>query len=236
MTDVLDSLLAGQALWHCRETRTASEAACVASGYERLDQALPGGGWPRSTLIEALCSDSGIGELRLFMPALASLAAAHSGTIVWVGAPYQPYAPALQQWGLDVSRVLLIQPQTVADVRWATAEALASSSVIAVLSWLPVLDIQESRRLQLAAASGDSLAVVFRPGSARQQTSAAGLRLALQAGSLGTEVDLFKVRGARPKRISDYEGLSTTSAHSNRYLWAPFVRSPDLNQQQTAPG
>ncbi len=236
MTEALDKLLARQAVWHCRETTGVSEASSIASGYARLDEALPSGGWPSRTLIEVLCSDAGIGELRLFMPALIQLAKARSGSIVWVGAPYQPYAPALQQWGLDVSRVLLVQPTTRADTLWATAEALTSTSVIAVLSWLPALDIQESRRLQLAAASGQSLAVTFRPGSARQQTSAAGLRLALQAGSLGTEVDLFKVRGARPKRISDYEGLAAEGSSSYRYLRQPFATPSGANHYSHAPG
>ncbi len=206
MSDSLDTLLANQKVWHCRETPGVANEQAVPSGYAKLDRKLPQAGWPRGTLIEVLTNETGIGELRLLMPALAGLAATELGTIVWVGAPYQPYAPALQQWGVEARRVLLIQPETVADALWATAEALSSPGVLAVLGWLPQLNIRDSRRLQLAAASGRSLAFVFRPAQARQQTSAASLRLALQAGSRGTEIDLFKVRGARPCRIGDYEG------------------------------
>lgn len=209
--DVLKKLLERQTLWHCRagqplldETRS-TEASTVATGYSRLDKYLPKGGWPLQNLIEVLSSDSGIGELRLFMPALASLAAEREGYIVWVDTPYQPYAPALQHWGIDPSRLLLVRPQTIRDVLWATHEVLASKRVLAVFGWLPALDIKDSRRLQLAATRGSALSVLFRPGSARRQTSAASLRLALHAGSKGTEIDFFKIRGMRPQRIFDYE-------------------------------
>lgn len=208
MNEALQELLTGQSVWRCRESRQAlagGGASTVTSGYRALDRYLPGGGWPLNSLMEVLVSDSGIGELRLLMPALAELAANRDGYIVWVAPPYMPYAPALTQWGIDVSRVLLIHSSQVNDVLWATGEALASGSALAVLSWLPDMDVGETRRLQLAAASAKSWAVAFRPGSARQQPSAATLRLALQAGSTGAEIDFFKIRGARPGRISGYD-------------------------------
>ncbi len=213
MNPALTKLLEERTVWRCRETSEdrlkdqANAAATLSTGYPRLDDYLPGGGWPRDALVEVLSSDAGIGELRLFMPALAALAERQAGYIVWVSAPYQPYAPALAQWGLDVSRVLVIQSSEVNDSLWASAEALGSGSALAVLSWLPELDVSESRRLQLAAANGGSMAMVFRPASARSQSSAASLRLALQSGSQGTEVDFFKVRGARPKRICNYDNF-----------------------------
>jgi len=211
MSDVLQELLAGQAVWRCREsadglTAGAGTTPTVTTGYSVLDSYLPGGGWPLDSLMEVIVSESGIGELRLLMPALTELAANRDGHIVWVAPPYMPYAPALAQWGLDVARVLLIHSSQVDDVLWATGEALASGSALAVLSWMPEMDVAETRRLQLAASSAKSWAIAFRSdSSARHQSSAATLRLALQAGSKGTEIDFFKIRGARPRRISGYD-------------------------------
>ena len=237
MDSALETLLQQQSVWRCREGEPGLSAGSdasvssfvVASGYNKLDDYLPGGGWPRHALIEVLSGDSGIGELRLFMPALAALAARQPGYIVWIGAPYQAYAPALAQWGLDVSRVLVIQASQTRDVLWASAEALNSGSALAVLSWLPELDVTASRRLQLAAVKGRSMAVVFRPLSARQQSSAASLRMSLCHGSQGTEIDFFKVRGASPQRICNYDntqgfwpGLTpATPTHATRATSVP---------------
>ena len=204
----LDKLLAHNAIWRCGDTDNAPRPT-VSTGYAALDAVLPNGGWPRQTLIEVLSSSAGIGELRLLMPALSALLAERDGYLVWVGSPYQPYAPALLQWQIDAERVLLVNANRPSDVLWATGEALLSGSAVAVLGWVDTLDITASRRLSLAAEQGNSLAILFRPLTARQQSSAASLRLALAAGSDGTSVDLFKVSGARPCRVPAYEQATT---------------------------
>ena len=76
----LDSLLQHPAIWR---GRSAAQMAVVSSGYEALDEALPGGGWPRTGLIEILTSHSeagpaGIGELLVLMPAQKAREAAQS--------------------------------------------------------------------------------------------------------------------------------------------------------------
>ena len=206
MNDSLATLLEQQAVWRCRQSADGlGAAATLSTGYRALDRYLPGGGWPLNSLVEVLSGAAGIGELRLVMPALAELAATREGAIVWVGAPYQPYAPALAQWGLDVSRVLVIQPPGPEETLWAIGEALASGGALAVLGWLTDVDIRASRRLQLAASEGQSLGILYRPALARQQPSAAVLRLALKSGSTGPEVDIFKVRGAPAGRVFGYE-------------------------------
>jgi protein ImuA len=43
------------------------------TGFATLDQELPDAGWPKSTLIELLVQQAGIGELRLLRPALQVL-------------------------------------------------------------------------------------------------------------------------------------------------------------------
>ncbi len=175
------------------------------SGYPELDRHLPGGGWPLKALTEILIEQYGIGELRLLMPALARLISedaqldySEPGWIAWVAPPFQPYPPALQQCGIDLSRMLIVRPENPGEILWSAEQALSSGTCAAVLFWAERLDDQASRRLQLAAEKGHSWAIAFRPMAARTQPSAAALRLELHSGDDGTRVHIVKSRGGRP--------------------------------------
>ena len=204
----LDKLLENPRIWRGRNP--AQGMAGLASGYDRLDRHLPGGGWPQHALTEILTEHYGIGELRLLMPALATLSAedttadfAEPGWIAWVAPPFQPYPPALQQWGIDLSRMLIVRPKTDNEVLWSAEQALSSGTCAAVLLWPEQLDDQSSRRLQLAAEKGNSWAIAFRPLTARSEPSAAALRIELQANASGTCLSILKSRGGRPAVLHD---------------------------------
>ncbi len=182
----------------------------IATGYAALDQHLPGGGWPPDALTEVLTTRYGIGELRLLMPALAQLSSeaprqdfTEPGWIAWVAPPFQPYPPALQQCGVDLSRMLIVRPKEAGEILWSAEQALSSGTCGAVLLWPDTLDDQGSRRLQLAAEKGRSWAIAFRPLSARRQSSAAALRLELQSSAQGMRVHILKSRGGRPGVIPE---------------------------------
>lgn len=205
----LEKLLENPKVW--RGSSQVGIRTGLASGYPKLDRYLPGGGWPLEALTEILTGQYGIGELRLLMPALAQLSRdetqaqysdsaeyAEPGWIAWVAPPFQPYAPALQQCGIDLSRLLIVRPKDDSELLWSAEQALSSGTCAAVLVWPTSLDDQASRRLQLAAEKGHSWAIAFRPLSARQQPSAAALRLELQSTQQGTRVHILKSRGGRP--------------------------------------
>jgi len=205
----LSDLLENPRIW--RGSGQFSARTGLASGYPRLDRCLPGGGWPLEALTEILIGQYGIGELRLLMPALAELSTeeapgkygdhsehAEPGWIAWIDPPFQPYAPALQQSGIDLSRMLIVRPKDDSELLWSAEQALSSGTCAAVLLWPDKLDDQGSRRLQLAAEKGHSWAIAFRPLSARQQPSAASLRLELTSTGKGTRVHILKSRGGRP--------------------------------------
>jgi len=181
----LEKLLENPRVW--RGSCQASARAGLASGYPKLDRCLPGGGWPQQALTEILTDQYGIGELRLLMPALAELSTEEThygeqrepGWLAWIAPPFQPYPPALQQSGIDLSRMLIVRPKDDSDLLWSAEQALSSGTCVAVLLWPDKLDDQGSRRLQLAAEKGHSWAIAFRPLTARQQPSAAALRLEL---------------------------------------------------------
>ncbi len=201
----LDELLENPRVWRGRSQ--VRPAAGLASGYAALDRHLPDGGWPQHSLTEILTEHYGIGELRLLMPALARLCADEDhaddarrepGWIAWIAPPLQPYPPALQHWGIDLSRVLIVRPRDASEVLWSAEQALASGTCAAVLLWPRKLDDQAGRRLQLAAEKGGSWAIAFRPFAARTEPSAAALRLELRSDTNGTRLCILKSRGGRP--------------------------------------
>ena len=214
MNDALEKLLENPRVWR-GQAGNQGDIAGLASGYPKLDQRLPGGGWPQHALTEILLEYYGTGELKLLMPALARLsqlqdgydaATPDAGWIAWIAPPFEPYPPALRQWGVDLSRVLIVRPRQATEVLWAAEQALASGNCAAVLLWPAVFDDTASRRLQLAAEKGRSWAIAFRPLNALAQPSAAALRIRLLANERGTDLSVLKSRGGRPVVIRDYAG------------------------------
>ena len=167
------------------------------TGIAELDARLPGGGWPEGALSEILIEHDGIGECSLLLPALAALTQARK-RVVFVAPPYIPYAPALAAAGIDLAQVVHIDANA-ADTHWTAEQCLRAGCCGAVLNWLPDADYRQLRRLQLAAETGASLAFVFRPLRAAQQTSPAALRLQVTASENGPRIDILKCRG----RIDD---------------------------------
>lgn len=199
----LEQLLENPRVWRGRAHNQIETG--LSSGYEKLDRHLPGGGWPQRALTEILTEQYGIGELELLMPALSRLSAddplvpyADPGWVAWVAPPFQPYPPALSAWGINLSRLLIVRPKDDSEILWSAEQALSSGTCAAVLLWPDKLTDQDSRRLQLAAEKGHSWAVAFRPLAARQEPSAAALRIEMQADEAGTHLQVFKSRGGRP--------------------------------------
>ncbi len=215
MDDAIEKLLRkSPRLWRGRSSKPDWQG--LASGYPRLDRQLPGGGWPPHALTEILLAQTGAGELKLLMPALARLSQSGSGApehgqignaadaagwIAWIAPPFNPYPPALMQWGIDLSRVLIVRPAATTEALWAAEQALSAGNCAAVLLWSDSLDDASSRRLQLAAEKGKSWAVAFRPLAALSQASAAALRIRLTANREGTTLDILKSRGGRPTTL-----------------------------------
>ena len=62
----LARLLEHPAIWR---GRSAARTEAVSTGFDTLDECLPGRGWPRSGLTEILVPRFGVGELSLLLPA-----------------------------------------------------------------------------------------------------------------------------------------------------------------------
>jgi len=193
----IDELLRHPGIWRARDQDTSSQPRGLPTGFSALDGCLPGGGWPRQGLIELLADSPGIGELSLLMPALAALCGEtqEGGWLAWVSPPYQPYAPALANSGIDIDRVLVVRS---GPASWVMEQALRSGSCSAVLGWVNAIDMSSLRRLQLAAEQAGCLAVLFRRSQESHLPSPAVLRILLSARQTGLEVRVLKSRGARP--------------------------------------
>jgi len=233
--------------WHARIWRgrgnPAAVRASIPTGFPELDRSLPGGGWPVGAITEVLVDGYGIGELGLLMPALAALTkddpAQHKKWVAWIAPPFVPYAPALQQHGVNVDRLLMIHPTSGNKSRlWAIEQAVRSGSSVGVLAWIAdagtdarsramqaaVIEDVILRRLQLAAEDQGCWLLLFRPASARLQRSPAALRILLSKVQspahpalpvTATRVEIIKCRGGRPG-IVDVAGLTLASAFTAR--------------------
>ncbi len=192
----LERLLAHPALWRAG---SASRAPVWPSGFAPLDERLPGGGWPRSGLIEILPARFGQGELRLILPALAAITRrSEARWCVWVAPPLQPFAPALSAAGIALTRLLIVrapQRERWPAALWAFEQALGSGACDSVLAWAKQASARQVRRLQLAAQRGNALGVLFRPRESAREASPAMLRVALEPRGAGVRVTLLKSRG-----------------------------------------
>jgi cell division inhibitor SulA/protein ImuA len=220
----VEDLLSHPLLWRGQGTSFAHTPA-IATGFDALDRYLPGGGWPLTGISEIFIEHYGLGELRVLMPALASLsrrAVEVKKWIVWVAPPFVPYAPALAHHGVDLSRILLVHPPSskkeakkkVAepagsdpkDTLWAVEQAIRSQSSVATLAWVKEADQTALRRLQLGAETHRCWTVLFRPVETIKQNSPAALRFRLLSGSelpswdqASIRVEIDKCRGRKPK-------------------------------------
>ncbi len=197
----LDEILQRQPVW--RGTTMVHCLPGVPSGFDELDAALPGRGWPAGELIELLADAKGIGELQLVLPAFRALTGSGK-RVVWLAPPHLPYAPALAAAGVDLAQLVVVQPRRRMDMLWSAEQVLRSGATRGLLAWLPRLRYVELQRLAVAAETGGALAFLCRPSSAAREPSPAGLRFALEAGSGEVIVRILKRRGApahRPLRL-----------------------------------
>jgi len=180
------------ALWRASQMASLGSAV-TSSGIATLDRELPGGGWPRSALIELLLAQPGIGEMQLLRPALTVLA--RQGRIALLQPPHAPQVAAWSAWGLPYERLLWIKTARSADALWSAEQILRNGSCGALIFWQSQVRPQALRRLQLAAQACDTTLWMMRPLAQAQDASPAPLRLALRPAPAGIRITLFKRRG-----------------------------------------
>lgn len=194
MPAALTEILHRRDIWRGNR-RALGGPAAVASGWAGLDAELPGGGWERGAVSELVLEAPGSGELRLLLPALARLTR-EGKSVALVAPPFLPYAPAWQGAGVELSRLVWIQPATARERLWAFEQSLREPACGAVLAWFDgALADAACRRLQLAAAAGGGLGFLLRQGAAPGLATPFHLRLGVAAAPEGTLLRILKRQG-----------------------------------------
>lgn len=189
-TTSLEQLLLREDMWLGHSQRFTKRAA-VETGYDELNANLISNGWPLSSLIE-VCQESFQGEWHLFTPAFLEI----PGLIVLINPPADPFSQAFIQSEIDLERLIVVNASEKNHFIACFIEAVRAS-VGCVMAWQPKEPITytELRKCLLAAAEGTGLSVMFRPSTAQQQSSPAGLRLYVQMVPTGLEITIFKQKG-----------------------------------------
>jgi len=176
------------------------EAAGIATGFAALDRELPGAGWPIGSLTEILTRQSGIGELRMLLPALARITQAGQTLFLITSPelarqPVLPNAPAIADAGIALTQVRIIRPASEREALWSLEQILRAGAPGAVLSWLNRATPAQLRRLQVAVKDRQVAPILFRPEHAEFDSSPAPLRIRLEAKQFRLAVHILKRRG-----------------------------------------
>lgn len=195
MKTTLEQLVSSNSFIWRGNPRLSDDSAGIATGFAELDAVLPAGGWPRNALIEIITAQWGIGELGLLMPVMARLTQ-QGNWLVWVKPPYVPYAPALANGGVELSRLVVLNlTKSNRCALWAMEQVLSAKACRMVLGWPRTCDDRAIRRLQSAAMGGDTLGILFR--TREISTSPAALRLRLsRVVNHPLQVAVLKARGS----------------------------------------
>lgn len=143
--------------------------------------------------------------------AVATHAGSPAAWLVCIGREVWPTPSAIiSAGGGDLLRhLLLIDPPTESDRHWAIELALRSESLI-VIADASGVDMATSRRLQLAAESGQSLGLLARPPRDAQAMSVATTRWLVQPVPTHASSPRWRVTLARCK------GLQSSQSHSTQ--------------------
>lgn len=180
-----------------RGERHAPTNGGMPTGHAALDAILPDAGWLRGAVIEVIAPQWGIGELQLFLPAMAAATQANK-QLVWIAPPYIPYPPALVSGGISLRHLLVLRPPRHQDIPWAMEMVLRQHRCAMVLAWPGRLVPKMVRRLQLAAEAGEGLGVLFQ--SQHRDSSFAATRLLLTPSTTGLQVTILKSRATRGRQ------------------------------------
>ena len=221
---------------------TASIAPAMRTGVAEMDSALPWGGLPRGVheIATPVADASGTGFA-------AILLAGRLGPILWCRSRRLAnesgglYGVGLARFGLAPERLILVEADKQADLLWSMEEGLRAGKYASVVGEGAAPDLTASRRLQLAAESGDGVVLLLSeisaarpagrgvPLSCMTRWQAASVPTESEAGGPGRprwELELRRCRGGgRPQNwIVEWDdatlSLSLVSPLADRSLAA----------------
>ena len=219
------------------QSKPDSEFHETLTGIEAFDALLPAGGLSGGTLIEWLSPQGGGGSTlamalaskllrsrgeearsqrvqksrrgsRKTLTHLDSSTLQPSSTLVVIDSNREFYPPAITNYGVSLSQVVIIRPRHIGEAIWAFEQSLRCSGVTITMAWIDHLTDQTFRRLQLATEAGGGVGFLFRPTRMRKQRSWADARFLVEPANKGVR-SLFRVSDLRirdsvnPKKTPD---------------------------------
>ncbi|MCM0020398.1 MAG: hypothetical protein NBV67_10425 [Tagaea sp.] len=193
------------------EARSGAGAGAIALGLAAIDAHLPGGGLARGSLHEVVGADidgpARDGAASGFAAALLARCAADpgkSGPVLWIARRPNLTQAGLAAFGLDASRLLLVDAPKRVDALWAFEEALRCRALAAVVAEIDDVDLTQTRRLQLAAELGGTTGLLLRPPGELALPSAARTRWRIESLPNAGETprwraELARVQGGSPR-------------------------------------
>ncbi|HEX8126426.1 MAG TPA: protein ImuA [Allosphingosinicella sp.] len=129
---------------------------------DSIDSRLAGGGLPAASLNEAAGTRPGPSDQAAATLFLASIAARRPGIVLWALGSRDLFAPGLAGAGLPPDRVLYAECRRDEDVLAVMEEGLRHGGLAAVVGEVGRAAMPATRRLQLAAEEGGTLALMLR--------------------------------------------------------------------------
>lgn len=165
----------------------------LSSGWTPLDDILPDRGIRRGALIEWLSAGAGSGGATLALGSAVE-ACRDGGALVVFDPDGWFYPPAAARFGVELERLVVVQPASAADAAWALDQALRCPGVAAALAWPERLDARDFRRLQLAAESAGTVGLLVRPAAVRHEPSWADVRWLIEPRPGAGDADRRRLR------------------------------------------
>jgi len=147
------------------ETGRGGARACLPFGLAAIDRRLAGGGLAVAALHEAAGAAPGLGDdaaATLFTAALAARRAGEGGTVLWALSRRDLFAPGLASAGLSPERVLYAECRRDEEVLAVMEEGLRHGGLAAVVGEVGRAAMTATRRLQLAAEEGGTMALMLK--------------------------------------------------------------------------
>ncbi|MGZ8285269.1 MAG: ImuA family protein [Allosphingosinicella sp.] len=144
------------------ESAASEPLLCLPFEIDAVDSRLAAGGLPIASLNEAAGERPGPADLAAATLFLASVAARRPGIVLWALGSRDLFAPGLAGAGLPPDRVLYAECDRDEDVLAVMEEGLRHGGLAAVVGEVGRAAMTATRRLQLAAEDGGTLALMLR--------------------------------------------------------------------------
>jgi protein ImuA len=147
------------------ESARGGARACLPFGIAAIDRRLAGGGLAADALHEVAGAASGLADeaaATLLAASVAARRAGEDGTVLWALSRRDLFAPGLALAGLAPERLLYAECRRDEEVLAVMEEGLRHGGLAAVVGEVRRVTMTATRRLQLAAEEGGTMALMLK--------------------------------------------------------------------------